>query len=198
MSKSLSQLRFFSVISIALATAIFLTACGSSDDNDTEFDPESSLIATLNISSAAFEDGASIPVEYTCDGKNTSIPLRWSDVPGGTRSIAILVDDPDAPAGIFRHWSVYNIPSGTRSLPAAQANTVKLKDSTRQAINDFDDVGYSGPCPPEDEEHEYVFFIYALSEPLDLDDDATALDVSAALRGKVVGTGSFSGMYTRR
>ncbi len=198
MPNSHSQIRIFSFTAIVLATAIFLTACGSGNDSDTEFDPESSLIATLDISSAAFEDGDSIPVEYTCDGNNTSPPLRWSDVPSGTRSIAILVDDPDAPTGIFRHWSVYNIPSGTRSLPTGQASTIKLKDSTRQAINTFDNIGYSGPCPPEGQEHEYVFFIYALSEPLDLDDDVTALDVSAALRGKVVGTGSFSGMYVRR
>ena len=193
-----SQLRFFAVISVALGTAIFVTACGSIDDNDAVRDPESSLIATISISSAAFDDGDSIPVDYTCDGKNTSIPLRWSDVPSGARSIAILVDGHDTPAGILRHWSVYNIPSGTRSLSGAQSNKVKLKDSTRQAINDFGDVGYSGPCPPEGQEHEYVFFIYAVSEPLDLDDNATALDVSAALRGKVVGTGSFSGMYARR
>jgi len=186
------------LVAVVLATAILLTGCGSGNDNDPEFDPKSSLIATIDISSAAFEDGDSIPPEYTCDGNNTSPPLRWSDVPGGTRSIAILVDDPDAPAGIFRHWSVYNIPSGTRSLPAGQASTIKLKDSTRQTINTFDNIGYSGPCPPEGQEHEYVFFIYALSEPLNIRDDATALDVSAALRGKVIGTGSFSGMYVRR
>jgi Raf kinase inhibitor-like YbhB/YbcL family protein len=198
LQSSHSQIRTFSLIPIVLATAIFFTSCGSGNGNNTEFDPESSLIASLAISSAAFADGDSIPVEYTCDGNNTSPPLRWSDVPGGTRSIAILVDDPDAPVGIFRHWSVYNIPSGSRSLQAGQANTVKLKDSTRQAFNTFNKVGYSGPCPSEKQDHEYVFFIYALSEPLDLDDDATALDVSAALRGKVLGTGSFSGMYARR
>jgi Raf kinase inhibitor-like YbhB/YbcL family protein len=186
------------LVAVVLATAILLTGCGSGSDNDPEFDPKSSLIATIDISSAAFEDGDSIPPEYTCDGNNTSPPLRWSDVPGGTRSIAILVDDPDAPAGIFRHCSVYNIPSGTRSLPAGQASTIKLKDSTRQTINTFDNIGYSGPCPPEGQEHEYVFFIYALSEPLNIRDDATALDMSAALRGKVIGTGSFSGTYVRR
>ena len=198
MQSSHSRIKIFSLIPIVLATAIFFTACGSGNDNNTEFDPESSLIASLAISSTAFEDGNSIPVEYTCDGNNTSPPLRWSDVPDGTRSIAILVDDRDASVGIFRHWSVYNIPSGSRSLPAGQANTVKLKDSTRQAFNNFDKIGYSGPCPPEKQDREYVFFIYALSEPLDLDDDATALDVSTALRGKVLGTGSFSGMYVRR
>ena len=181
-----------------LTTVIFLTACVSGNDNNNVFDPEISPITSLDISSAAFENKDSIPVEYTCDGINTSPPLRWSDVPAGTRSIAILLDEPESPVGIFRHWSVYNIPSGYRSLPAGQPNIVKLKDSTRQAFNTFDKVGYSGPCPPEKKDHEYVFFIYALSELLDLDDDATALDVSVALRGKVLGTGSFSGIYARR
>jgi Raf kinase inhibitor-like YbhB/YbcL family protein len=198
LSKLHSKLRLFFVISVALTTAILFTSCGSNKDSNTEFDPESSQIATINMSSSAFEDGDSIPTEYTCDGNNTSIPLRWSDVPDGTRSIAILVDDSDASAGIFRHWYVYNIPSGTRSIPAEQANTIKLNDSIRQASNDFDNIGYSGPCPPVGQEHEYVFFIYALSESLNFNDDATALDVSAALRGKVVGTGSFSGIYARR
>ena len=193
-----SQIRRFSLFPIVLATAIFFTSCGSGNDNNSEFDPERSLIASIAISSAAFDDGKSIPVEYTCDGNNTSPHLRWSDVPAATRSIAILVDEPDTPEGILRHWSVYNIPSGYRSLPAGQANIAKLKDSIRQASNAFDKVGYSGPCPPEGKDHEYAFFIYALSEIIDLDDDANPLDISTALRGKVIGIGSFSGIYARR
>ncbi|WP_342823029.1 YbhB/YbcL family Raf kinase inhibitor-like protein [Candidatus Lucifugimonas marina] len=183
---------------VAASFALFLlAACGGSDDVP-EFDPESSLIASIEISSVAFEDGSAIPVEFTCDGENTSPPLRWSDVPAGTRSIAIVVDDPDASSGIFRHWSVFNIPSGTRSIAANQPATQSLKDSRRQAKNDFGNVGYGGPCPPTGQEHEYVFFIYALSEQLELEGGVSPNDVSAALRGKVVGTGSFSGMYARR
>jgi Raf kinase inhibitor-like YbhB/YbcL family protein len=182
---------------ISLITVVALMAC-SSDEPNVEFDIESSFIPEISFSSAAFDNGANIPAEYTCDGANTSPPLRWSNVPARTRSIAIIVDDPDAPNSIFRHWSVFNIPSGARSIEANQPRTSSLKNSTMQALNDFEDIGYSGPCPPMGEEHEYVFFIYALTEQLELDGDATALDVSAALRGKVVGTGSFSGMYARR
>ena len=181
----------------AFASLLLVAAC-SGDDESIPFDPESSLIATLEISSVAFEDGSEIAGEFTCDGANTSPPLRWSDVPAGTRSIAIVVDDPDAPSGIFRHWSVFNIPAATRSLAANQPKTDSLKDSRRQASNDFGDIGYGGPCPPSGQEHEYVFFIYALSAPLELEGSPTPQDVSAALRGKVVGTGSFSGMYARR
>jgi Raf kinase inhibitor-like YbhB/YbcL family protein len=183
------------LLSVVLVLAV--AGCGDSDQK-LVFDPESSLISEIEISSAAFEDGGSIPIEYTCDGENSSPPLRWSDVPAGTRSITIIVDDPDAAGQIFRHWSVFNIPSGMRSLEVNQPATPELKDSIRQAQNDFGNTGYGGPCPPEGEEHEYVFFIYALSEPLELEGNATPLDVSAALRGKVTGTGSFSGMYVRR
>lgn len=176
----------------------FIVACSGGDADNQRFDPESSLIATLEFSSPAFGDGDNIPVEYTCDGANSSPPLKWSDVPTGTRSLAIVVDDPDAPSGIFRHWSVVDIPAGTRSLQAQQSTEFELKDSIRQAKNDFGHNGYDGPCPPSSEEHEYTFFIYALTELLTLDNTATAVDVSSALRGKVIGTGSFSGMYARR
>jgi Raf kinase inhibitor-like YbhB/YbcL family protein len=181
-----------------MALVLILAGCGGSDVEQAEFDPESSLIASIEFSSPSFDSDADIPVEFTCDGNNISPALRWSDVPAGTNSIVIIVDDPDAPSGIFRHWSVYNIPSGTRSLKANQPNASQLENSTRQGQNDFGDTGYGGPCPPAGQTHEYVFFLYALSAPLELEIDPTATEVSAALRGKVVGTGSFAGMYARR
>jgi hypothetical protein len=185
------------IIFIAVGFVFTIASCGENGSN-AEFDPASSLIAEIEISSVAFEDGGNVPIEYTCDGENISPPLRWSEVPIGTRSIAIIVDNSFSAGHIFRHWSVFNIPSVTRSLDANQTTTPDLKNSTRQALNDFGDTGYSGPCPPEGQEHEYVFFIYALSEPLELEGNATPLDVSAALRGKVAGTGSFSGIYVGR
>lgn len=194
-----SQIRplFIAVVALVLLSVI-ATACSSDDSELLEFDPESSVIASIAFSSPAFDDGDSIPVEYTCDGEDQSPPLRWSDVPDGARALAIIVDDPDAPGSIFRHWSVYNVPSGTRSLKTAQPTTVALENSTRQGPNEFGRTGYGGPCPPEGEEHEYVFFIYALTEQLDIEDGAGPKQVSEAIRGKVIGIGSFSGMYARR
>ncbi len=186
------------ILLIVSLVAISILACSGGDDDNQVFDPESSLIATLDFSSPAFEDGDTIPVEYTCDGANSSPPLKWSDVPTGTRSLAVVVDDPDAPSGIFRHWSVIDIPAANRSLQAQQPTDFELKDSIRQAKNDFGHHGYGGPCPPAGEEHEYTFFIYALTELINLEDEARPQDVSAALRGKVIGTGAFSGMYARR
>jgi Raf kinase inhibitor-like YbhB/YbcL family protein len=181
-----------------IVIAITVVACGGSDSDVQPFDPEISVLGEITFSSPAFDDGGDIPVEFTCDGDDTSPPLRWAELPAGTRSVAIILDDPDAPGQIFRHWSVYNIPSGTHSLSANQAKTPDLKDSTRQSQNSFGGTGYGGPCPPTGQEHEYLFFIYALSEPLVLEENASPLQVSEALRGRVVGTGSFSGMYARR
>jgi hypothetical protein len=178
--------------------ATVAVACGGGDSDAQPFDPEISVLGEIAFSSPAFDDGDDIPVEFTCDGANSSPPLRWAELPTGTRSIAIILDDPDAPGQIYRHWSVYNIPSGTHSLSAGQMNTSALKDSTRQGQNSFGSTGYGGPCPPTGQEHEYLFFIYALSEQLALDENASPLQVSEAIRGLVVGTGSFSGMYVRR
>ena len=181
-----------------MSIALVITSCGGEDSAPKVFDPASSAIAVIEFSSPAFDDGDPIPVKYTCDGDDTSPPLRWSEVPAGTRSLAIVLDDPDAPGRIFRHWSLYDLPSASRSLNEAQPTTGQLKYSTRQGQNDFDEIGYRGPCPPQGEEHEYLFFIYALSEPLKLEIGAEPSEVSDAIRGRVLGTGSFSGMYARQ
>jgi hypothetical protein len=187
------------ILLLALILLSGLTvACGAKVTETVSFDPESSLISTFEFSSPAFDDGEAIPIEYTCDGENVSPPLRWAEAPSGTRAIAIIVDDPDTPGQIFRHWSVFNLPSGTRSLKAGQPTTPGLENSTLQGQNDFGNTGYDGPCSPAGQEHEYVFFIYALTEHLALDAEATPKQVSETIRGRVIGTGSFSGMYARR
>ena len=185
-------------LSALILMTLIAAACGDDTSVQEPFDPQSSALATIEFSSPAFGNGDSIPVEFTCDGNDSSPPLRWSEPPAGTRALAVVVDDPDAPGRIFRHWSVYNIPSGTRSLKESRPTTSQLENTTLQGKNDFGGVGYGGPCPPGGQEHEYVFFIYALSEPLELEAGASPAEVAAALRGRVLGTGSFSGMYARR
>ena len=178
--------------------ALVATACGAKQPEPELFDPASSQLGTIEFSSAVFEDGASIPARFTCDGDDSSPPLRWSEPPPGTRAFAIVVDDPDTPGRIFRHWSVYNIPSGTRSMDVSRPGTDELENTTLQGKNDFGTTGYRGPCPPRGQEHEYVFFFYALSEPLIIPAGASPDEVSSAIRGNVLGVGSFSGMYVRR
>lgn len=189
--------------SVALLSALVLltliaVACGGNQSEVELFDPQSSTLGMIEISSPAFGDGDSIPVKFTCDGDDSSPPLRWSEPPAGTRALVIVVDDPDAPRRIFRHWSVYNIPSGTRSIKESRPTTPRLENTTLQGENDFGRVGYGGPCPPRGQEHEYMFFIYALTEPLELEPGASPAEVTAAIRGRVLGVGSFSGMYARR
>lgn len=195
-----THLRFRTAVLLAAVAFISLiaVACGGDTPESAPFDPQSSPLGVIEISSLAFADGEQIPVKFTCDGAGISPPLRWSDPPAGTRALAIIVDDPYAPRRIFRHWSIFNIPSETRSFKEALADSPQLENTIRQGLNDFGKFGYGGPCPPAGQEHEYVFFIYALSEQLELPVDADPDAVAAAIRGLVLGTGSFSGMYARQ
>ena len=120
----------------------------------------------FQVTSEAFEDGESIPDQYTCAGEGISPPLTWSKPPEGTQSFALVMTDPDAPKGTFHHWGVYAIPHGEQVLPAKVPNEPKLAMGAFQATNDAKDVGYAAPCPPKgDEAHRYVFRIFALDEP---------------------------------
>ena len=119
------RLCFVGLLPALILMTLVAAACGGDTADQEPFDPQSSALGTIEISSPAFGRGDSIPVEFTCDGDDLSPPLRWSEPPAGTRALAIIVDDPDAPGRIFRHWSVYNIPSGTRSLKESRPTAVK-------------------------------------------------------------------------
>jgi len=114
----------------------------------------------MKLVSSAFPDGAAIPRRFTCDGENLSPPLQWSGVPEGTRSLVLLCDDPDAPAGTWHHWAVYDIPPNVTEFAVNAAQDTKIK----QAVNDFRKTGYGGPCPPPRHgPHHYHFRLLALS-----------------------------------
>lgn len=120
---------------------------------------------TLTLRSSAFEQGATIPRKYTCEGDDVSPPLAWSGVPEGTRSFVLVCDDPDAPGGVFRHWAAYDIPTDWRALDEGYGPE-SLEPGFRQALNDFHKPGYGGPCPPPGHgPHHYHFRLIALSEP---------------------------------
>lgn len=114
----------------------------------------------MRLVSSAFADGAAIPRRFTCDGENLSPPLPWSNAPKATRSFVMLCDDPDAPGGTWHHWAAYDIPSSLTELADNAAQNAK----TRQAVNDFRNAGYGGPCPPHGHgPHHYHFRLLALS-----------------------------------
>ena len=151
----------------------------------------------MELKSPAFAHGAPIPPEYTCDGRDVSPPLSVTGVAPGTRSLALVADDPDAPMGTWIHWVAWNIPPGAGALPANLPKKDALQDGTRQGINDFKRAGYGGPCPPSGT-HRYFFRLYALDVTLDLPATTTRKDLDRAMRGHILAQAELLGTYSRR
>ncbi len=156
---------------------------------------------TLKFSSTAFADGGEIPSKYTCEGSDISPPLEWDNVPEHTRSLVLIVDDPDAPdldapKMTWVHWVLYNIPPNTRSLPE-HATSKELPSGTEEGLNDWKRTGYGGPCPPIGR-HRYFHKLYALdtvlSEP---GTKPTKADIEAAMSGHVIAEAELIGTYKK-
>lgn len=152
---------------------------------------------TLSISSPAFQDGERIPAKYTCQGQDISPPLKWSQVPDETQSLALIVDDPDAPSGVFTHWVIFNLPPDSRELPEAVPAASQLPSSALQGKNDFGKIGYGGPCPPPGYPHRYLFTLYALDRQLDLKAGSSKQQVLNAMEGHILAQGQLTGTYQR-
>ena len=156
----------------------------------------------FQFTSVPFAPAASIPAEYTCDGEDVSPPLSWRPPPKATESLALIVDDPDAPGtGAFTHWILFNLPPSVTSLPRAYgAGDPRVETDSltpREGMNDFGDVGYGGPCPPIGETHRYIFTLYALPSPLDLSPGADRAEVMTVLDGHVSAKAEHVGTYQR-
>jgi Raf kinase inhibitor-like YbhB/YbcL family protein len=167
---------------------------GSSNKQaDGEGNVENATLTKLTLTSDAFQNGQAIPAEYTCDGANQSPALSWSEPPQGTRSFALIVDDPDAPKGTFRHWGAYDIPASTQSLAAGQR-------VGSQAVNDFGKPGYGGPCPPKGHgPHRYRFKLLALNvETLSLAPDPKVAEVEGEAEKHVLAGAELTGTYERK
>lgn len=152
---------------------------------------------TLQITSPAFQPGNAIPSQYTCDGADSSPPLQWSGAPRGTLSLALIVDDPDAPdpakpQRTFVHWVLYNLPADARDLAKAAARD--LPAGTREGKNDWNRTGYGGPCPPIGR-HRYFFKLYALDTMLDDLGMPTKADLEAAMQDHVLERAELVGTY---
>jgi Raf kinase inhibitor-like YbhB/YbcL family protein len=151
----------------------------------------------LAIWSAAFVMGATLPDRHVCVG-GVSPPLAWGEVPTNTQSLAILCDDPDAPAGDWVHWVLFNLPPETRSLPEAVARDAKLPGGAIQGMNDYNRAGYDGPCPPPGSPHRYFFKVFALDVRLALDAKARKPDLVRAMQNHVLAQGALMGTYGRK
>jgi hypothetical protein len=151
----------------------------------------------LELKTTAFRTSGNIPRQFTCEGANASPALTWSDPPAGTKSFALIVDDPDAPMGTFVHWVVYNLPPATHQLPEGVPAGGDLRGGGMQGMNDFPKTGYGGPCPPPGKPHRYFFRLYALDSLLTLKAGARRAEVDRAMKGHVLAQAELMGTFGR-
>ncbi|MDO9579625.1 MAG: YbhB/YbcL family Raf kinase inhibitor-like protein [Bacteroidales bacterium] len=150
----------------------------------------------MEIRSSAFNEGAIIPRKYTCDNIDISPPLEWLQVPDGTKTFALICDDPDAPMGTWVHWVLFNLPENVLELPENVLKMEVLKNGARQGKNDFGRIGYGGPCPPSGT-HRYYFKIYALDKKLDSKPGITKKELLKTMEGHMLAEGQLMGRYKR-
>ena len=179
----------------ATLTGLFL--CLSLLPSAEIFTQEKGGAMSLQISSAAFSAGETIPKKFTCDGPDVSPQLKWNEPPAHTQSLALIMDDPDAPAGTWVHWVLHDLPANTRELPEGIAKQEQLSSGARQGRNDFGKIGYGGPCPPPGKPHRYFFKLYALDAKLNLKAGATKADVERAMKSHILAQAELIGKYGR-
>lgn len=149
-------------------------------------------MGTMKITSPAFKHNGMIPQKFTCDGEDMNPPLAFEGVPPGAKSLALIMDDPDAPRGMWVHWVVWNIDPGTT---AVGENTVPA--GGKQGMNDFRKHDYGGPCPPSGT-HRYFFKLYALDRTLDPGQNITKTELEAAMKNHIIGQAEMIGLYKRK
>jgi Raf kinase inhibitor-like YbhB/YbcL family protein len=174
-----------------------ILAVGCQSQKQTDVKQEGGNMQKVQLTSTAFQEGKAIPVQYTCDGENISPPLAWVGIPGGTKSLALIADDPDAPAKTWVHWVIYNIAPGLTELPAGLVKYSSQGGIGVAGKNDFGKLGYGGPCPPKGKPHRYFFKIYALDTELDLQQGATKAQLEVAMQAHILAQGQLMSTYSR-
>jgi Raf kinase inhibitor-like YbhB/YbcL family protein len=150
----------------------------------------------LILESSAFGAGADIPPRHTCDGDDLSPPLHWHGAPDGTVTFALIVEDPDAPAGTWVHWTLFGLPASATNLAEGASGTGTLPSGTVEGRNSWGRNGYGGPCPPSGT-HRYFFRLYALDAPIGLGARADVAEVRGAMQGHVLAEAERMGRYRR-
>jgi len=151
----------------------------------------------MTLHSPAFKEGGLIPSKYTCDGENVSPPLEWEGVPETALSLALIVDDPDAPSGVFVHWVLFDIPVGEKALTEAVGMVGRTAGGGTQGQNGFGKTAYGGPCPPSGT-HRYQFHLYALDAVTGLRPGSTRQDVEKEMRSHIIAEAQLAGRYARQ
>ncbi len=154
---------------------------------------------TLDLRSDSFAHGQMIPVKNSCEGADISPPLRWDPGPEETQSFALIIEDPDAPSGVFDHWVMFNIPADRTELEEGIPQVLLLGHGMKQGVNGFHHIGYRGPCPPAgDDSHRYFFHLYALDNMPAVEEGATKAELKKAMDGHILAEGVLLGMYARQ
>jgi Raf kinase inhibitor-like YbhB/YbcL family protein len=151
----------------------------------------------LTIFSPDFKNNEMLPVRFTGEGQDISPALEWADIPPNTASIAIIMDDPDAPSGLFTHWIIYNIPGESKGLPRAVPNKPELIDGSLQGKNSAGTLGYYGPYPPPGVPHRYQFHLYALDILINAKPGASRKEVLEGMQGHIIMSAMLTGIYQR-
>jgi len=180
-----------SLVGLGVALAVTCGIACASEENK-----------AMELTSSAFAQNADIPSLYTCEGSDQSPPLAWSGVPAGTRSLALIVDDPDAPDPAapkmtWVHWVLYNLPPDTPGFAAGKSRPSDLPPGTREGRNDWQREGYGGPCPPIGR-HRYVHKLYALDTVLPVLKPATKAALEKAMQGHILAKGELVGYYRKK
>jgi Raf kinase inhibitor-like YbhB/YbcL family protein len=172
-------------------------AAAPASKKSSQFQNQGGRAMTFAPRSTAFENGGEISRKFTCDGADISPALNWEDVPAGAQSLALIVDDPDAPAGTWTHWIIWNISATATALQEGVPKMEVLENGARQGKNDFRRIGYGGPCPPPGKPHRYFFKLLALDAMLDLKAGASRKELELAMKGHVLSEGEWMGKYKR-
>jgi len=151
----------------------------------------------FEIKSTAFAKGADIPRKFTCDAQDVSPALSWGEPPKGTQSLALIMDDPDAPIGTWVHWVLYDLPATARELPEGVPKDAELPSGARQGKNSWPRTGYNGPCPPPGPAHRYFFKLYAVDAKTNLKAGATKAELEKAMQGHILAQAELMGRYKR-
>jgi len=174
-----------------------VASCGGDDETQGNPPPEPPDAVDFRMTIGAFEEGALVPTRYSCEGENVSPEIVWSGVPVGTNSFAVVMDDPDAPRGVFDHWVLFNLPPSLNGLPENMPDTAVLVSGGINGRNSTGNIGYVGPCPPPGNLHHYRFTVYALDTMLGLDSSADKQNLLDALSGHILADSLYTGTYQR-
>lgn len=151
----------------------------------------------MDLQSPDFENGQPLKATFTCDGDDMSPELLWLNPPENTESFALIMDDPDAPAGVWTHWVVYDIPASANTFAAGMPRTQAIENGAKQGINDFGKIGYNGPCPPPGPEHHYSFRLYALDAVLNLPPGKSKRELEEVMQDHIIVYTELIGTYGR-